>query len=121
MKFMESFFAKNFKFLILKKNLQQKDVAEDLNLTRTQINNWCSGRTQPNLEQLSRLAEYFKITTDGLLGLEPPAKTVPELTTDEQKVLDTFRNASEADKRVMLRMLKSFEIPVETEHSNKIG
>lgn len=57
-------------------------VAIELNVSRATVNYWKNGNT-PKQEILSKIAEYFGVSTDYLLGntdIQSPANTAP---TDE--------------------------------------
>ncbi|PFW52639.1 transcriptional regulator [Bacillus cereus] len=49
-------------------SLRQEDLAHDLNLSRSQVNNYENGHSEPDLATLFRLASYFNVTLDVLTG-----------------------------------------------------
>ncbi|MDP4177454.1 MAG: helix-turn-helix domain-containing protein [Bacillota bacterium] len=49
-------------------NMSQDDLGKLLGLGRTAIANWETNQTEPTGENIIRLAEIFKVTTDYLLG-----------------------------------------------------
>lgn len=51
-------------------NMSQVDLANVLNVTKQSISNWENSNIQPSIDMLIRLAEYFNVSTDYLLGLE---------------------------------------------------
>ena len=69
------------------KGLQQKDVAEDLKISRQVYNNYELGKREPDYLMLVRLSEYFGKTTDYLLGAtEISPQTKKEPTPHEELV-----------------------------------
>ncbi|QDK70744.1 helix-turn-helix domain-containing protein [Lactococcus protaetiae] len=50
------------------KNLTQKQIAEDLGISQPNYQQWESGKRSPSGETLERLADYFQVSTDYLLG-----------------------------------------------------
>lgn len=60
----------NENILKLRKGLKlsQEELAEKIGVTRQTISNWELGETQPNVEQLKKLSEVFKISIDELVG-----------------------------------------------------
>lgn len=50
-------------------NLSQRDVAEKLKISKSTIASYESGRTEPDLETLGKLAKLYCHTTDYFLGL----------------------------------------------------
>ncbi len=52
------------------RNISQVDLAKALNVTKQSVSNWENSNIQPSIDMLVRLAEYFSVSTDYLLGLE---------------------------------------------------
>ena len=57
--------------------LTQDTLAEKLGITAQAISKWENDQSCPDITMLPRLAEIFGITTDELLGVEPPKQAVP--------------------------------------------
>lgn len=49
-------------------HLTQSDFANLLNVSQAAIGNWELGKREPDLETLSRIADYFQVSVDYLLG-----------------------------------------------------
>ena len=58
------------KLLRLEKDITQQFLSESLNLPRYIISNWEQGRSEPNLSDISKLADFFECSIDYLLGRE---------------------------------------------------
>lgn len=56
------------KELRLEKNISQQKLADYLLISRQAISNWETGRTQPDLDTLLKLAEYYHMSIDTLLA-----------------------------------------------------
>ena len=63
-------FCKRIKELREENNLTQKELAIKLNTTNSTVCDWEKGRSQPDLEMLTKIAALFEVKTDYLLGLE---------------------------------------------------
>lgn len=50
------------------RSLRQADLAHELNLSRSQINNYENGFSEPDLTTLFRLASFFNVSLDALTG-----------------------------------------------------
>ncbi len=48
--------------------LTQQQLADLLNISLKTLSHWETGYTEPSLDQLIALADYFKVSTDELLG-----------------------------------------------------
>ena len=64
----ESFFATRMKKLRNQKEITQSELAGILHVSRSCISNYEKGERQPDMEILRRLARYFHVSTDYLLG-----------------------------------------------------
>lgn len=61
-------FCERIKSLRNERRIYQREVAEYLGVTLRIYQSYESGQSEPNLERLSALADYFGVTTDYLLG-----------------------------------------------------
>ena len=50
------------------KGITQKELAKRLNITRSALSQYEIGTRNPDYETLQRMADYFEVTTDVLLG-----------------------------------------------------
>src|SRR5574344_299271 len=51
-----------------RKGLSQTDLADQLGLSTKAVSKWETGEAQPTLDNISRLAEVFGVTTDYLIS-----------------------------------------------------
>ena len=61
-------FAERLKLLFFNSGETQEQAANRFNVTRQGFGNWLNGRTQPDYDALCKLAEYYHVSTDYLLG-----------------------------------------------------
>lgn len=59
--------------LRIEKGLTQSELAVKINSTQKQISKWEIGFLEPNIDAIKRLALFFDVTSDYLLGLENDA------------------------------------------------
>lgn len=52
------------------KNISQKELAEELNVTDAMVSMYENNKKSPSLEVIAKLASYFNVSTDYLLGIE---------------------------------------------------
>ena len=86
---MSDIFAKRLIILRRRKRISQQDLAEALDVTRGCITNWERGEREPRRKLIDKLASYFEVSVDYLLGIEK--ETNEKLMLDgliEQKTLD---------------------------------
>jgi len=60
--------GKRLKSLRTQNKLTQKQLAEKINVTHVSISGYESGNRSPDTDTLQKLADYFEVTTDYLLG-----------------------------------------------------
>ena len=58
----------NIKVLRLQKGLNQVEFAKRMSVTKQCVSNWENDNVLPSIEMLERLADFFGVTTDFLLG-----------------------------------------------------
>lgn len=51
-------------------NVLQSELAKTLNIRNTTVSAWENGVSEPEFETLIKIANYFNVSTDFLLGLE---------------------------------------------------
>ena len=77
--------GKNIKKWRSEKGITQDQLAEKLHVTRQAVSNWENGKTQPDIETLSVLAECFEISVEELIygkeSQEKESKVIIEKTT----------------------------------------
>jgi len=61
-------FSERFKELRLGKKLAQTEIAKILNVSNGTVGLWETGKRLPSYEVLVRIANFFDVTTDFLLG-----------------------------------------------------
>lgn len=57
-----------------KRNVTQEELAAELGVTAAAVSKWENGYSLPDLLMLCAIADYFKVSTDTLLGRNAPAK-----------------------------------------------
>lgn len=95
------------KSLRKEKGLTQVQLAEAFNLDQTAISKWENGKALPDTQMLIRLAAFFDVSTDYLLGrskLYYPDRIKAEnktLSQNEKELLDIF-NALEPEHQLQI-------------------
>lgn len=88
----------NEKIKILRKerNITQVELAKKLSVSKQAVSNWENDNIQPSIDMLIKIANYFSVSTDYLLGLDD--KRYLEITglsnikiTHIQQIIDDMR------------------------------
>ena len=64
------------KELRAKRDMSQAELAEILGVTQQAVGRWEKELNMPDIETLNKIADYFHVTTDELLGRDAP-KAIP--------------------------------------------
>lgn len=93
-----SLFSERFLELRTKKDVSQDQCAEQLGVkNRATISNYERGKTEPNLDDLLKIADYFKVSVDWLLGRNGAEKHyIVDEDPEEQTLIEQFKISSEA-------------------------
>ena len=67
---MDNRFSNNFKELRKLQELTQEQIAEMLGVTSQAISKWECGTSYPDIEMLPVIANFFRVSTDYLLGVD---------------------------------------------------
>ena len=62
-------FAERLKQLRIDKCLNQTQLAKDLSVDQRSISNWENAVREPSFDMLKKIANYFEVSTDYLLGI----------------------------------------------------
>lgn len=66
-------FNERLRYLIDCEEIKLKDLAPKLCLSASTLSNYAQGIREPDYDTLRRIADYFGVSIDYLLGHEPPA------------------------------------------------
>lgn len=72
----------SFKACRLRKGYSQKYVAISLQVAAPSVCAWESGKSDPSVENLKKLAALYEVTVDELLGLSPNDSPPPSIADD---------------------------------------
>ena len=102
------------------RNLRQIDLAKAINVRQNTLSTWETGRYEPDFEMLSKLANYFDVSIDYLLGGD-----ARQVTPDDKKrtagpgsqqfeesdirLLELLKKASPGQKQAMIELLEQFQ------------
>lgn len=68
-------FAKRIKYLRQTKELNQVQLSEKLGVAKQSISNWENDNIMPSVEMLEKIADFFGVSTDYLLGRDKKTTT----------------------------------------------
>ena len=65
---MKNKFGERLNELLKAENVSQKDFAKAICVSQSIVCDWLKGRVQPTADNILNTAEFFKVTTDYILG-----------------------------------------------------
>jgi len=70
-----------------KKKITQEELGRKVNVTKVSISGYENGNRNPDTDTLQKLADYFNVSTDYLLGRTDnlDGNSIPELTKKDEK------------------------------------
>lgn len=87
------------------RGISQSTFAKEINVAQNTVSNWERGTREPDNETLAKIADYFGITIDYLLGREPnedKKNSLPPLNQKDEKdisaALDRILNNLETNE-----------------------
>ncbi len=97
-------FHQRLRELIEENDITQRKLAADLNIAASTVSSYVQGVREPDFSILFRLADYFHVSTDYLLGYS--SQKCAELLDDE--LLQLFHSLSPEQKEIYLEQGKAF-------------
>lgn len=88
------------------KGLSISKLALDLKISKSNVTNWKNGSC-PRADKLEKIAAYFDVSTDYLLGNEQknkPTERISRLNNNEEMLLLAFRKLSSDQQDMILRV-----------------
>ena len=82
-----------------KKNLTQKELADNLGISDKAVSRWETGNSFPNLEMLFRISKYFKVSFNDLLTAR-----MEDDNTDDELMHDIIKEFTEMNKKNIKRI-----------------
>lgn len=102
----------NLRVIRKKKDLTQKQVAKKLGIHWTTYTKYETGDSDPSSEMLSRLADFFDVSIDYLLGRDekkPAGGETSGLSEEEIRIITLYKMAPPEFQAAALRVLTTAE------------
>lgn len=75
------------------KGMNQAELAKVLGITQASYSHYETNRRQPDIQLLVKLADYFKVTVDELIGHDVPYLINKSLLSEEQlAIIEKLKN-----------------------------
>lgn len=107
-------FSERFKELRQKRHYSQRELADKLGMSKSSIAMYESGQRKPDFEALEKIADFFNVDADYLLGrkdtthqimeINPTVDYTAQLSEDNVKILEIYNNLDDEKKDMLNRM-----------------
>ena len=112
-------FGERLRQLRRERKITQQAFARDLQVAQNTVSNWENGGRQPNLDMLRRIADYFALRVDYLLGDAAPGDDADngDITFDSftYALYGETRDLTEENRQKLLEMARFFKQQQEKE------
>lgn len=96
-----------FKNLMNEKNVTPYRVAKETGIASATLSDWKNGKSTPKADKLKKIADYFGVTLDYLLGNEPKKEPT---TQKNGELIDPEREQQLSEINAMLDKLNKEEL-----------
>lgn len=97
-------FNDTLRHLLEERNISRKELASALLIAPSTLGNYLQGTREPDFETMIRIALYFGISTDQLLGFQNPKELYK--SDDERELLHICRALSPDGRRLLIEQGK---------------
>ncbi len=91
--------------LIEQQGITQKELALKLAITPSALGNYVQNTREPDYDTLVKIADYFQVSTDCLLGHNTSGQ---KLSYEEEILLRVFRSLTDDQKEIYIEQGKIF-------------
>lgn len=113
----------NLKAIRNKKGVTQKEAADALGISPNTYKNYEQGMREPNNDMLCKLADYFQVSTDYLLGhapqLYPMKLLIAQGDTSHEALVKQFASLPEEGQALMLAVVRALKETHEIRYAKK--
>lgn len=91
------------------KGITQAELADVLGVTQQGVARWERGKSNPTIETLITLADFFEMSTDSLLGRD--GKKFLLFNDEEKNLVAGYRNLDKAKRKTLCNLLAFLTAP----------
>lgn len=110
----------NLKSLRRQNNLTQKELAQKLNVSHSNVSGWEKGKWQPDLDSVIKICKLFGCSSDYLIGLKTDNKNNEVIKSKdplEEELVNLFSELDFGSKNQIIGYVRSY---VNLQNQNKL-
>lgn len=100
--------GKRLRYLREREGFSQKELAKKLDMPNQNVSNYERGFRQPDYETINRMADFFEVTTDYLLGRSDRESLTEKESEEFNEIISTIKKLEESGKEKELEALKAY-------------
>ena len=105
---------KNLKTLRGKKDISQKQLAEEISVSQQSINKYENHDVEPDINILIRMADFFDVSVDYLIGNTDVDRKVErvepyDLNAEEAALIEDYRSLRKSEKASIRSVIENFK------------
>ena len=98
-------FIKNLSILLEESDITQRELAENVEVTEVTISRYLSGERSPRIEIVTKIANFFNVTTDFLLGRTETRNPIYKEDDIQIAFSNGFAGLNEENKKLALDII----------------
>lgn len=118
---MKESFEKRLEKALSIRNVSQSELARKLNIHRATVNNYITGKHEPNRDRIDEIAKILNINPTWLLGYDVDIEKDDKNEEFTPKFKILARNFEKLDEKNKNTILKMIEVMIEEEDDNPYG
>lgn len=98
--------VKMLRILRKEKGISMKALGDCIGVAESTISQYETGKRQPDLETLSKLSDFFGVTTDYLIGRN---EETPQLDAEALEIYNTISQLSQENQKRIFDLAKALQ------------
>lgn len=101
-------FGKRLKHLRTTRGLSQESMAKILNIHRATISRYENNQREPDVNTIAKIADYFEVSTDWLLGvtdIQVPVKKLYINSANLKSIYEIYSRLPSVDQAVIIEFM----------------
>lgn len=86
--------------------VKSADVARATGISNMTFSDWKNGKSTPKMDKIEKIAKYFGVTTDYMMGKKSEVPSV-SMADDHLELIKLYSSLSEADQKAIMQIMRS--------------
>lgn len=88
-------FAQNLNNLLVKKDITQIELANQMDVAASTVSSWCNGEKMPRMDKVEWMAHYFGVPTSHLIEPELNARDKRDIAKNLEQMMAQLEDSSD--------------------------